>query len=143
MTFALPPVVVRRPARGRPGTIEAVPRLPNADRRHWAARARATRAWRTTAFLVGASEGLAALELGGGIVIRMVRVRSRGPEADDDNATASFKPVRDGLADAIFGAGKGPTHDNDPRIRWEVAQERGARAGVRVDIIFGPTKEEP
>ncbi|MEO7938722.1 MAG: hypothetical protein ABIR55_08870 [Burkholderiaceae bacterium] len=62
------------------------------------------------------------------VVITLTRV-SAGT-LDDDNLRGALKGVRDGCADK-FGI-----PDNDPRIRWEYAQEKGARGtyGVRIEV---------
>ena len=51
-------------------------------------------------------------------------------QLDGDNLQAAFKAVRDGVADALG------VKDNDPRIAWRYAQERGKprEYAVRVEI---------
>lgn len=52
------------------------------------------------------------------LVVTMTRIAPR--ELDDDNLAISFKSVRDGLADWLG------VKDNDKRIKWVYAQEKGA-----------------
>lgn len=60
------------------------------------------------------------------VVVRLVRIARR--TLDDDNLAHAFKPIRDGIADAY------KVKDNDPRIRWEYAQEKGKTSAIRIEI---------
>lgn len=62
--------------------------------------------------------------------VRITRIAPR--ELDDDNLHGACKHVRDGVADAL-----GLKSDRDPRVSWEVAQERGGKGvyAVRVEVI--------
>jgi hypothetical protein len=53
-----------------------------------------------------------------------------GPgELDDDNLAAGFKPLRDGLADAL------ELNDRDPKLRWLYVQRRTPKTyAVRVTL---------
>jgi hypothetical protein len=51
---------------------------------------------------------------------------------DDDNLAASFKAVRDGVADALG------VKDNDSRVRWVYAQRRGLPREYSVEIRIEP-----
>lgn len=61
-------------------------------------------------------------------VVTMTRI-SPGT-LDDDNLRPALKPIRDGIADA-FGVA-----DNDPRIEWRYAQERGKPKVYAVRIML-------
>jgi hypothetical protein len=52
------------------------------------------------------------------LVITCTRIAPR--ELDSDNLAISFKSVRDGIADWLG------VNDNDKRITWQYAQEKGA-----------------
>ena len=92
---------------------------PNA-RPHWAAKAKATKAYRFAAkvLLCGAAVG-------------PVRVtfcpKSRGPMPDRDNCIAAFKAGQDGLADALR------VNDRDLTVTYEMG-ERCKDGGVIVEI---------
>lgn len=63
--------------------------------------------------------------LASGIVVTLTRIGAR--PLDTDNLAYAFKSIRDGVADA-FGI-----RDDDKRIAWEYAQEKGSPA-VRIEI---------
>lgn len=95
------------------------------DRKHWAPRSKQAKAERQCAhLLVKHRYDKPPLP----VVVTLVRL-SAGT-LDDDNLQGAFKAVRDGVADA-YGI-----PDNDPRLRFQYAQERAKRgtAGVRVVI---------
>lgn len=60
--------------------------------------------------------------------VKLTRIAPR--ELDGDNLQGGFKSVRDGVADWLG------IDDNDKRINWEYAQERGApkHYAARVEI---------
>jgi hypothetical protein len=62
------------------------------------------------------------------MVVRLTRIAPR--QLDDDNLRGSLKAARDGVADWLG------VPDNDPRIRWDYAQEKGKPKtyAVRVDV---------
>lgn len=51
------------------------------------------------------------------VVVTITRISPRA--FDTDGAAAAAKSIRDGIADALG------IRDNDPRIEWKVAQQRG------------------
>lgn len=59
--------------------------------------------------------------------VTITRIAPR--KLDDDNLAASAKSVRDGIADALG------CKDNDPRVTWTYAQERGAAKAYAVRIL--------
>lgn len=61
-------------------------------------------------------------------VVTLTRIAPR--KIDDDNNVGGFKSVRDGVADWLLVA------DNDPRVEWRYAQERGEpkQYACRIDI---------
>lgn len=65
-------------------------------------------------------------------VVTLVRIAPRS--LDTDNLAGGFKSVRDGIADWLG------INDNDPRVTWLYAQERGApkQYAVRVEVTHVP-----
>ncbi|MEK7178592.1 MAG: hypothetical protein AAB721_02980 [Patescibacteria group bacterium] len=62
------------------------------------------------------------------LVITLTR---RGPGMlDDDNLAAGFKPVRDGIADALG------VNDSNPMLRWFYAQEHTGRGVYSARVLF-------
>lgn len=98
---------------------------PN-SRLHWAERTRIVREQREAVRAALAGVPLPALPLR----VELTRV---GPRAlDGDNAVASLKASRDGIADAL-----GLADDSDPRVEWVCAQalpHASWRYGLRVVI---------
>jgi hypothetical protein len=68
-------------------------------------------------------------------VVTMTRI-SAGT-LDDDNLQPALKAIRDGIADA-FGV-----KDNDPRIEWQYAQERGKPRDYAVRIRIETKGNQP
>lgn len=70
-------------------------------------------------------------------VVTLTRIAPR--KLDSDNMASACKNVRDGIADAFWCA------DNDPRITWRYAQERGApkEYALRIEIEQTTTQQEP
>ena len=76
--------------------------------------------------------------------IKLTRLNSRG--LDDDNLVSAFKFLRDEISECIFPEkrkhymkkGKAISikgrADSDPRIKWEYAQEKSQRMGIRIEI---------
>jgi len=62
-------------------------------------------------------------------VVVLVRLAPRA--LDSDNAVSSAKHARDGAADALG------IDDGDPRVRWDVRQERARQFAVRVEVHEG------
>lgn len=93
-------------------TIE-IPMLPPREcspnaRVHWRERHSAARAFREAAawcaYQGRASEGFAGFAYGEAVVMDVaIRWCCGRKRMDDDNAWASLKPARDGLADVLFG----------------------------------------
>lgn len=93
---------------------------PNA-RPHWAAKAKATKAYRFAAkCLVGNAEP--------GVIRITFCPKSRGPLPDMDNAIAAFKAGQDGIADALG------VNDRDLIFTHEFG-DRCKDGGVIVDIV--------
>lgn len=69
--------------------------------------------------------------------LRVTIVRIAPRALDDDNAVGSAKHVRDGIADALERLGV--KSDRDPRVTWDVKQERGLprEYAVRIEIRSG------
>ncbi len=99
-------------------------------REHWSKRAKRAKFHRSGAWLVARryTNSAEMPKLDAGLVVTMTRI-SPGT-LDDDNLRPALKSIRDGIADA-FGVA-----DNDPRIEWRYAQEKGKRGyhAVRVTI---------
>lgn len=79
-------------------------------REHWRVRAIRAKGHRQAALMVPKEPGLPCTVL-------LTRIAPR--QLDDDNLRSAFKALRDGIADRLG------VKDNDPRVRWEYAQERG------------------
>jgi hypothetical protein len=60
--------------------------------------------------------------------LHVVLTRLAPGTLDDDNLASSLKACRDGCADWLG------IDDRDPRVSWQVLQERSKTCGVRVDI---------
>lgn len=80
-------------------------------REHWSVKAKRTAQHR----LLGRSINPLGLTLP--CTVWLTRIAPR--QLDDDNLRSAFKALRDGIADRLG------VKDNDPRVRWEYAQERG------------------
>lgn len=120
--------------------IDDVPLLPNVTRgMHWAAKARDTKKWHQ---LVGAA-------LAGKKPVRPLKcatltlVRYSSVRPDDDNLTASFKPVIDALTVC------GVIEDDNPEVLkkvvylWEFAKPKTAKTFVRVEELRERAEELP
>lgn len=89
-------------------------------REHWARRAKLAKAQRDAAHygLIGLlPTGESSLYRRMAKVVKLTRIAPR--ELDTDNLAGGFKSVRDGVADWLG------INDNDPRVTWQYAQERG------------------
>jgi hypothetical protein len=93
-------------------------------REHWRVRAKRVKAERIAAFTYTPAWVRSQLP----VVIRLVRIAPR--ELDTDNLAASFKGVRDGIADRLG------IDDRDDRVHWHYAQQRGKpkEYAVRVEV---------
>ena len=96
-------------------------------REHWARKAGRVSLHRGTARLFARSY---CADIGVPIIVQMARVAPR--ELDDDNLRGALKAIRDGIADA-FGV-----KDNDPRIEWRYAQQRGKPKAYAVHVTITP-----
>jgi hypothetical protein len=94
-------------------------------REHWRKRAARVKGERQAACM-----GIKSLRNRPELPVTVRLVRLSGGTLDDDNLQGAFKAIRDGVADA-YGI-----PDNDPRIRWEYAQERCRRGiyAVRIEV---------
>jgi len=61
------------------------------------------------------------------VIVKLTRI-GKGT-LDDDNNVSAFKHIRDGVADFMG------IKDNDPRVRWQYAQEKGAEYAARIEFI--------
>lgn len=94
-------------------------------REHWATRAKRARAQRDEAHLYCRYR----LELRRPpLLVTLTRIAPRS--LDTDNLAGGFKSVRDGVADWLG------INDNDPRVTWEYAQEKGKPKQYAVRIEF-------
>lgn len=94
-------------------------------REHWAAKAKRVQSQRTAAhWMCQAHPSRPALP----VVVRLIRIAPR--ELDTDNLAGGFKAVRDGIADWLG------IDDNDPRVGWTYAQERGEPLQYSVRVEF-------
>lgn len=93
-------------------------------REHWAQRAKRAKLHRTSARIALHPFAVPI----NAVRVRLVRMAPR--ELDGDNLQSSLKACRDGVADWLGVA------DNDPRVSWEYAQERGKPKtyAVRVEV---------
>jgi hypothetical protein len=97
----------------------------NGSHGHWAARARTRATQRQIAGLAFRSAmGRRALLP---CVVTLTRL-APSSGLDDDNLRASFKSVRDGIADALG------IDDRNPLVTWAYGQERAKSYGVRIEM---------
>lgn len=96
-------------------------------REHWAAKAKRTKAHRLEAFAEAVLARLRHVPVP--CTIKLIRIAPRQLDGHD-NLRSAFKAVVDGLCDAML------IKDNDPRVTWEYAQERGCvkEYGARVEV---------
>lgn len=96
-------------------------------REHWSIRARRTKAERTAALLMLRANSPTVPS--GRVVVTLTRVAGpQGRALDDDNLRSALKAARDGVADWLG------CNDNDPRVKWEYAQEKAKRWAVKIEI---------
>jgi crossover junction endodeoxyribonuclease RusA len=95
------------------------------QREHWATKARRVKSHRQIARLM-------CPYLPPPLVVTLTRIAPRS--LDDDNLCAAMKATRDGIADRL-----GVT-DNDPRVVWRYAQQRGRIAATMIELA--PNKPE-
>mgnify|MGYP003396394007 FL=1 len=115
----------------------ALPSVANGSHGHWSTRAKRVKAQRhATLMMLQVNQGRIN-SLGGfagaALVVTLTRVSPRS--LDSDNLAYAFKAVRDEVA-AYFGV-----NDNDPRIVWKYAQERGKPASVRITFDVAATQD--
>lgn len=65
---------------------------------------------------------------------RIVMTRLAPKLFDDDNNVGAFKHVRDQLADCLLPGQRPGMADSDPRIKWEYAQVKQKKKGIRIEI---------
>lgn len=108
-----------------PTTLPSVANL----REHWGAKARRTKKLRRDARVVCAAftpwHAIAAVRAFGAR-ITLTRVAKR--RYDQDNLSAAFKPIQDGIADALG------MNDGSRLLEWVYADEAGQTDLVRVTI---------
>lgn len=95
-----------------PIRIESTPN----KREHWAAKAKRTKMQREAVQWI-AGQAMRSQSDALPQAVRLTRIAPR--ELDTDNLAAGFKAVRDGVADWLG------IKDNDPRVAWQYAQEKG------------------
>lgn len=97
-------------------------------REHWAKKAARAKSHRLQAWaeLRAADKEPRML---GPVTVTFTRIAPRA--LDDDNLRSALKATRDGVADWLG------VPDNDPRVTWVYAQERGAPKSyaVRVEVV--------
>lgn len=116
-------------------TVEIPMALPSAGNlhEHWRKRHQRIKAQRASVGLMlhanRVGHQLAPKNSIDALVVTLTRVAPRA--LDDDNLAFAFKGCRDEIA-AYFGV-----NDNDPRVTWRYAQERGKPASVRIafDVV--------
>jgi|SRR5271157_2998663 len=64
--------------------------------------------------------------------VRLTRISPRS--LDDDNLRMAFKWIRDAIADNLIPGKAAGRADDDKRIFWEYAQEKGPK-GIKVDLL--------
>lgn len=96
---------------------------PNGSHGHWRVLAARRKRERFAAFAATPAHPLPC-------TVRLIRL-SAGT-LDDDNLRGALKGVRDGVADRLG------VPDNDPRVRWEYAQERCPRGAYSVRVEITP-----
>jgi hypothetical protein len=94
-------------------------------REHWAVRAKRAKTQREAT--QWACKSLERVEPP--LIITLTRIGTR--KLDSDNLAASFKAIRDGVADWLG------IDDGDERLTWNYAQEKG-KYGVRIE--FAPDR---
>jgi crossover junction endodeoxyribonuclease RusA len=94
-------------------------------REHWSDRARRTKSQRYGVAAAAVAFGLGPII--GEVTVKFTRIAPR--MLDTDNLAAAFKAIRDGVADAM-----GLRDDNDERVTWQYAQEKGKHSIVRVEV---------
>jgi hypothetical protein len=99
-------------------------------REHWSKRASRAKMHRTTAWaeLRAADKEPRLL---GPVLVRLVRIAPRALDGHD-NLRASLKATVDGVADWLG------VPDNDPRVQWDYAQEKGKPKTYAVRIEVRP-----
>ena len=100
-------------------------------REHWHARAKRTKMQRWTAGCAVAVSKDWKLPAGR-FTVRLVRIGRR--LLDDDNLCSGFKAIRDGVADGLG------VKDNNPRIKWMYAQEKGKEYSCRIELLATRSK---
>ena len=88
-------------------------------REHWRVKARRAKEQRLVAFLQCHDHPLPC-------VVTLTRIAPRS--LDGDNLQASFKHVRDGVADRLG------IKDNDPRVEWRYGQRKGLPKEYAVEV---------
>lgn len=72
-------------------------------------------------------------------IVKLSRISPR--LLDDDNLSTSFKWIRDQIAECIIvphctdPIKRAGNYDNDPRITWQYAQEKGKPQRIRIEIF--------
>lgn len=96
------------------------------QREHWGKRARRAKHERMVGFTF-TPRGLVPP-----LTITLTRIAPR--QFDSDNLAASFKGLRDGIADRIG------IDDGDPIVKWRYAQRRGKPKEYAVEMVFEETE---
>lgn len=97
------------------------------QREHWAPKAKRVAHQRAIARLMTQQHASALPRYP--LVVTLTRVAPR-PLDSDDNLNGSMKAIRDGIADAMG------IKDNDPRVSWRYAQEKGPPHWYAVRVDF-------
>lgn len=97
-------------------------------REHWRVRANRNSSHRSAAWF--SLKAAAPWRNFDRVVVTLTRIAPR--ELDSDNLQGGFKSVRDGVADWLT------LNDNDKRIEWRYAQEKGApkHYAARIEVDY-------
>lgn len=69
------------------------------------------------------------------ITIKLIRLGPR--ELDFDNLVYAFKPVRDGVAEALWPEKSLPTQDNHEDVIWEYGQIKNKLRSIALEFYSG------
>jgi hypothetical protein len=69
------------------------------------------------------------------ITIKLIRLGPR--ELDSDNLVYAFKPIRDGIAEALWPEKKRSIQDSHEDVIWDYGQEKSKTLSWRIDISEG------
>lgn len=97
-------------------------------REHWAKKAKRVKRQRQLVGMLLWNTELCWVRPRPALPVTVLLTRIAARKLDDDNLCGGFKAVRDEIA-AWLGV-----NDNDPRVTWRYAQERGKGFACRIEI---------